>query len=111
MKNFIVFTLVLTLIFPAYCFYSTSEVSINEKSDKIIFDQEIINTIEMIIEDGKVEEEEIVSLIEDIEPNQSSCDTLLALSSIYLLWLIVNPSTEGMLIFIILALAYSSMGC
>ena len=79
MKRFLVFTLVLSIIFPAYCFSAPSGIPVREKSSKSI--EEITGAIELIMEDGKVEEEEIISLLEDIEPNQSMCDLILLMTT------------------------------
>jgi len=56
MKRFLVFTLILTIIFPAYCFAGPFEVFPTEK--------EIAKEILLIIEDGFAEYEEIASFLE-----------------------------------------------
>ena len=65
MKRFLVFTLVLTLIFPAYCFSAPSGVPVCEKYDKLI--EEFIDAMKCIIEDGKVDEEEMTDLAHDLQ--------------------------------------------
>ena len=56
MKKCLVFTLMLTMIFPAYCFAAPQRIIPSEN--------EILEGIMLIIEDGVVEEEEVVSFLE-----------------------------------------------
>ena len=65
MKKFLVFTLVLTIIFPAYCFASPFEVFPTEK--------EIVKEILLIIEDGIAEQEEIASFLETMNLYDEDC--------------------------------------
>ncbi len=55
MKKLLVFTLVLTMIFPAYCFAKPQK--------SISLAQEIREEVQLILEDGIVEEEEINDFI------------------------------------------------
>ena len=109
MKNFVVFTLVLTLIFPAYCFSAPSGVPVREKSDKSI--KEIIDAIKLIIEDGEVEEEEIAALLGDIEPSQNPfCEFFTISFYISLITLLTSYSTET-LIFTIMIYSMTTAFC
>jgi hypothetical protein len=65
MKKFLVITLILTIIFPAYCFASPSEVFPTEK--------EIVKEILLIIEDGIAEQEEIFSFLETMNLYDEDC--------------------------------------
>jgi len=58
MKKYLVFTLVLTIIFPTYCFATPQRL--------IPLEDEILEEIMLIIEDGEVEEEEIASFLEKV---------------------------------------------
>jgi hypothetical protein len=58
MKKHLVFTLILTIIFPAYCFATPQRF--------IPLEDEILEEIMLIIEDGEVEEEEIASFLETV---------------------------------------------
>ena len=58
MKKCLVFTLMLTMIFPAYCFATPQRI--------ISLEDEMLEEIMLIIEDGEVEEEEITSFLERV---------------------------------------------
>ena len=58
MKKYLVFTLVLSMIFPAYCFATPQRL--------IPLEDEILEEIMLIIEGGEVEEEEIASFLERV---------------------------------------------
>jgi len=84
MKKFLVCTLVLTLIFPAYCFGQPQEdVPIKKILDGLFTDKEIIDEIVFIMEDGVVELEEIevfITLANNITPQQGTlCEIALYL--------------------------------
>jgi hypothetical protein len=61
MKRFLVFTLVLTIIFPAYCFATPQRI--------IPIEDEILEEIMLIMEDGVVEEGEVASFIAVVIPD------------------------------------------
>jgi len=73
MKRFLVLTLVLTMIFPAYCFASPQK--------GLPIEDEIMEELMWIMEDGVVDEAEIEDLIQFaseemiISPNQDEPDT------------------------------------
>jgi len=58
MKKHLVFTLMFTMIFPAYCFATPQRM--------ISLENEILEEIMLIIKDGEVEEEEITSFLERV---------------------------------------------
>jgi len=60
MKKYLVFTLMLTMIFPAYCFATPQRL--------IPLEDEILEEIMLIIDDGEVEEEEVTSFLERVIP-------------------------------------------
>jgi hypothetical protein len=64
MRNFIAYTLILNLIFPAYCFSSPSEVSISERLDEVLLDEEIIDKVMLILGDREIHDE-IMLVMED----------------------------------------------
>ena len=73
MKKFLVFTLILTLIFPAYCFsYPKEAILVEEELQKLPINEELIDEIMLILEDGVVEQEEVENLIGLIEANAIS---------------------------------------
>ena len=59
MKKILVYSLILTFIFPAYCF---ANPQINLPTE-----QEIVEGLLLIIEDGKVEEDEITAFLDSLE--------------------------------------------
>jgi hypothetical protein len=56
MKKHLILALILTIMFPAYCFANPQTVIPTER--------EIFEEIMLIIEDGVVEEEEVISFLE-----------------------------------------------
>lgn len=67
MKRFLVFMLILTIIFPAYCFATPNTAVINkEKANPITYD-ELIEAIMVALEDGSVEQEEIEHIQQMVE--------------------------------------------
>jgi hypothetical protein len=122
MKKFLVFTLVLTMIFPAYCF-ATPQKSIS-------LEQAIMEEVQLILEDGIVEEGEINDLIARyqytniIDINQDDptrlCDLLSRLASVLIttgivelsiLFFFTYPSVAGGSFYSDLLYALSSLFC
>ena len=86
MKKHLVFALILTIIFPAYCFVNPILTFPTE--------QEVLEQIMLIIEDGEVEEEEIVSFIamgyeDEITISQIDYECLFILSTVALITLLL----------------------
>ena len=84
MKKILVFSLILTMIFPAYCFASPRRALPTE--------EEFLEEIMLILEDGKVQEEEIVTLYEKLNPDQvttlgSEC---FVITTLLALWLVIS---------------------
>jgi hypothetical protein len=122
MKKFLVFTLALTMIFPAYCF-ATPRKSIS-------LEQEIMEEVQLMLEDGIAEEEEIYDFIArhqytniiDINQDDSTrlCDLLSRLASVLittgiiglsLLSLFTYPSVAAGSFYADLLYALSSLYC
>lgn len=82
MKKCLVFTLMLTMIFPAYCFAAPQRI--------IPPEDEILEGIMLIIEDGVVEEEEVVSFLEKVLPNQAETTCLAFISGIIFIVLLLS---------------------
>ena len=61
MKKFLVCTLILPMIFPAYCF-ANPQTSIPSE-------EEILEEVMFILEDGIVEKEEITLFLEKVKPD------------------------------------------
>jgi hypothetical protein len=59
MQKILVYSLILTFIFPAYCFANPQRALPTE--------QEIVEGLLLIIEDGKVEEGEITAFLDSLE--------------------------------------------
>jgi uncharacterized membrane protein len=62
MKKLLIAPLVLTLIFPAFCF--ASPIKAIPKNDKVSIDENLVAEIMWVLEDGLVEPVEIEQLIE-----------------------------------------------
>lgn len=62
MKKLLVFAMVLTLVFPAYCFASPSRAIVTK--NKLPIDENLVNEVMLILEDGVIEQSEIESLLE-----------------------------------------------
>ena len=82
MKRFLVLTLILTIIFPAYCFATPQRI--------IPTADEMLEEIMLIIEDGVVEEDEISSFIamgydDEIIVSQIDYKLLFVLSTVALI--------------------------
>lgn len=60
MKKLLVFSMVLSLIFPAYCFASPSRAMV--KKDKLPIDENLVTEVMLILEDGVIEQSEIETL-------------------------------------------------
>ena len=82
--------LILTIVFPAYCFANLHETTSSA--------QEIMNEIDLIVEDGVIEEAEIENLMVTLEetgiitPNQmigDNCFQAIVLALAYL-WLSID---------------------
>ena len=90
MKKFLACMLILTIVFPAYCFANTQETTTPA--------QEVMDEIDSIIEDGVVEKAEIENLMVTLEetgivtPNQmigDNCFQAIVLAIAYL-WLSID---------------------
>ena len=92
MKQFLVVTLALTLIFPAYSFGNPVEAlpigdELMEETYRLMSDEEIVNEVMWIIEDGVVEAGEIENLkglVTDRMINPSQDDTFCMVSNMVL---------------------------
>jgi len=95
MKNFLVFALIITLIFPAYCF-SYQKETINEESDKLLISVELLDEIIYILEDDHVEMEESEYIMELIESEFETdyCKELLVKITYYTFLTIVAIITK-----------------
>jgi hypothetical protein len=62
MKKVLSLVLVFTLAFPVYCFAQPDTVSI---------DEEVLDEVKLILEDGRVDDEEIASLLDNIATTES----------------------------------------
>ena len=84
MKKFLVFALIITLIFPSYCFSYLKE-TINEESDKLPISIELLDEIICILDDGHVAIEESEYIIELIESELETdyCKDLLVAITYY----------------------------
>lgn len=90
MKKFLVCMLILTIVFPAYCFASTQKTTTPA--------QEVMDEIDLIVEDGIVEKAEIENLMVTLDetgiisPNQmigDNCFQAIVLAIAYL-WLSID---------------------
>lgn len=108
MKKFLACMLILTIVFPAYCFANLQETTSPA--------QEVMDEIDLIIEDGVVEKAEIENLMATLEetgiitPNQmigDNCFQAIVLAIAYL-WLSID--SDGLeqitsIVFLILNIA------
>ena len=108
MKKFLPCMLILTIVFPAYCFANLHETTSST--------QEIMNEIDLIVEDGVIEEAEIENLMVTLDetgtvsPNQlvgENCFQAIVLTIAYS-WLAIE--TRGLnqitsIVFLILNIA------
>lgn len=92
MKKVLAFMLILTIVFPAYCFANPQETTSQA--------QEIMDAIDLIVEDGIIEEAEIENLMltldktNTVAPNQligDNCLQAIVLTIAYL-WLSIEAS-------------------
>ena len=90
MKRVLAFMLILTIVFPAYCFANPQETTSQA--------QEIMDAIDLIVEDGIIEEAEIENLMltldktNTVAPNQligDNCLQAIVLTIAYL-WLSIE---------------------
>ena len=107
MKKFLVITLILTLIFPAHCFsYPKEAILVKEELKKIPINEELIDEIMLILEDGVVEQEEIESLMRFIEegsisPSMSCVDALIVFVSVLvfaIFWIDIGGNDEFLIL-------------
>jgi hypothetical protein len=69
MKRFLVFILILSIIFPAYCFATPDTATINKEQAIAITYDELIEAIMVTLEDSSIEQEEIEliqQMVEDV---------------------------------------------
>jgi hypothetical protein len=92
MKKFLAYTLMLTIVFPAYCFASPQATTSPA--------QEIMDAIDLIVKDGIIEEAEIENLMltldetSTVSPNQlvgDNCLQAIVLTLAYL-WLSIEAN-------------------
>ena len=78
MRKYLIFTLILTMIFPAYCFSNSQTIVPSE--------EEILEEIMLIIKDGVVGEGEIILFLEKIKPDGiTECVFLISSVSVIIL--------------------------
>jgi hypothetical protein len=82
MIKYLVFTLILTMIFPAHCFATFCPTFPTE--------QEIVEQIMLIIEDGEVEGEEMISFIEGVTSIEAISTCTLKASGVVLITLLLT---------------------
>ncbi len=83
MKKILVFSLILTMIFPAYCFAGPRRALPTE--------EEFLEEIMLLLKDGKVQEEEIVTLYEKLNPDQVTTlgTECFVITTLLALWLVI----------------------
>ena len=71
MKTILTYTLILTILFPAYIFASPNELCVEEGLQQRLIDEELLNEVMLIAEDGVVEQDELRNLFMLIEEKRS----------------------------------------
>ena len=72
MKTILSYTLILTILFPTAIFPCPNDVCVSEKFEQRLIDEELLNEVKRIVEDGVLEQVELENLFMLIEGKRSA---------------------------------------